>query len=130
MVNYACIFCQSEKEENNFLKKAHKLGIIIKETSSGPLFKISPIETIAGELQLLRIRKPDLTRPKRGDANFTVSDYSFFKERYLNKPGFSLILKENFEMVELNEKGNNVRVYVSFPLLDEQLELKNVKARL
>ena len=78
----------------------------------------------------LELRKPDLTRPKRGEANFTVSDYSFFKERYLNKPGFSLILKENFEMVELNEKGNNVRVYVSFPLLDEQLELKNVKARL
>ena len=52
-VNYACVFCQSEKEQNDFLKETHKLGTIIKETPSGPLFKISPIETVAGQLQPL-----------------------------------------------------------------------------
>ncbi len=121
-VNYACIFCQSEEEQKYFLEEAHKLGTIKQEAPSGPLFKIS-LDTIAGKLQLLRIRKPDPTRPERGDADFTVVNYPFFKEKYLNKPGFFLVLKENFEMIELCEKGNNVRVYFSFPPLDKQLNL-------
>lgn len=122
-VNYTCIFCQSEKEQSNFLKEAHKLGTIIQETPSGPLFKIS-LDTIAGKLQLLKIRKPDPTRPERGDADFAVSDYPAFKEKYFNQPGFSLIKKDNFEMIELCEKDNNVRVYFSDPPLDKQLGLK------
>ncbi len=121
-VNYACIFCQSEEEQTNFLKEAHKLGAIIQETPSGPLFKIS-LDTISGKLQLLKIRKPDPTRPERGDADFTISDYPSFKEKYLNQAGFSLIQKENFEMIELYEKDNRVRVYFSFPPLDKQLNL-------
>ncbi|MDD3284930.1 MAG: hypothetical protein PHZ07_05035 [Patescibacteria group bacterium] len=121
-VNYVCIFCQSEKEEIDFLAEACKIGEIIKETSTGPIFKIS-IDTVAGKLQLLKIRKPDIERPERGDADFTVSDYKPFKEKYLEKPGFSLIKRENFEMIELYEKGNNVRVYFSFPPLDKQLNL-------
>lgn len=122
-VNYACIFCQSKEEEENFLKLAHKLGTVIQETKAGPVFQISPLDTIAGKLQLLKIRKPDSTRPERGDADFTVSDYPSFKKKYLNKPGFSLIQKENFEMIELYKKGRNVRVYFSFPPLDKQLNL-------
>ncbi|MFA6585993.1 MAG: hypothetical protein WCS86_02415 [Candidatus Paceibacterota bacterium] len=121
-VNYACIFCQSKEEQTNFLEEAHKLGMVIQETPSGPLFKIS-LETVAGKLQLLKIRKPDSTRQERGDADFTVVDYPSFKEKYLNKAGFSLIQKENFEMIELYEKDNNVRVYFSFPPLDKQLNL-------
>ncbi|HNW71672.1 MAG TPA: hypothetical protein PKZ36_00320 [Candidatus Paceibacterota bacterium] len=121
-VNYACIFCQSEEEQTNFLKEAHKLGTIIQETPSGPLFKIS-LDTVAGKLQLLKIRKPDLTRQERGDADFTVSDYPSFKEKCLKEQEFSLIQKENFEMIELYEKDNNVRVYFSFPPLDKQLNL-------
>ncbi len=121
-INYACVFCQSEEEQKNFLEEATKLGTIIKETPTGPLFKIS-LDTIAGKLQLLKIRNVDLKRPERGDADFTVSDYSAFKQKYLNKPGFSLIQKEDFEMIELYEKSNNVRVYFSFPPLDKQLKL-------
>src|SRR3989344_8037436 len=117
-VNYACIFCQSEEEKNYFLREAYKLGTIIQETEKGPLFKVSPIVTTAGKLQLLKIRNPDSTRPERGDADFTVFDYLSFKSKYLNKPKFSLIKKENFEMIELYEKGNEVRVYFSFPPLD------------
>ncbi len=121
-VNYVCIFCQSEKEEINFLEEAHKIGKIIQETPSGSLFKIS-IDTIAGKLQLLKIRKPDLSRPERGDADFTVSDYFSFKEKYLKETGFSLTKREGFEMIELYEKDNNVRVYFSFPPLDKQFNL-------
>lgn len=121
-VNYACIFCQSKEEQTNFLEEAHKFGTIIQETESGPIFKIS-LDTVAGKLQLLKIRKPDSTRTERGDADFTVVDYPSFKEKYINKAGFSLIQKENFEMIELCENHNNVRVYFSFPPLDKQFNL-------
>lgn len=121
-VNYACIFCQSEKEQKVFLEEAHKLGTVIENTEKGSLFKID-LDTVAGKLKLLKIRIPDKTRPERGDADFTVSGYSAFKEKYLGQPGFSLILKEGWEMIELCEKGNNVRVYFSFPPLDKQLGL-------
>ncbi len=121
-VNYACIFCKTEKEQDSFLKEAHKLGTVIQETTTGPLFKIS-LDTIAGKLQLLKIRKPDFTRLERGDADFTVSNYPTFKEKYLNQPGFSLIKKDDFEMIELYEKDNNVRVYFSNIPLDKQLNL-------
>lgn len=122
-VNYACIFCQSNEEEENFLKLASGMGAIIQETKAGPVFKIAPIDTIAGKLQLLKIRKPDPARPERGDADFTALDYPAFKEKYLNQPGFSLIKKDNFEMIELYKEGRNVRVYFSFPPLDEQFGL-------
>ena len=122
-ISYACIFSQSEEEQNYLLDEAHKLGSIIKETPTGPLFKIS-LETIAGKLQLLKIRKPDQERPERGDADFNVKDYSSFKEKYLNKTGFSLIVREDFEMIELYEKGSNVRVYFSNPPLDDQFNIE------
>lgn len=121
-VNYACIFCRSPEEEKEFLKQAHDLGKIIQETKSGPLFKIN-IETMAGKLQLLKIREPDISRTERGDADFTVKDYLSFKQKYLGQPGFSLIQKDGFEMIELYKVEKDVRVYFSFPPLDKQLKL-------
>ncbi|MFA6274293.1 MAG: hypothetical protein WC662_03975 [Candidatus Paceibacterota bacterium] len=125
-VNYACIFCQSEEEYNNFLAEAYKLGKVIEERPNSLLFKIKPIETIAGKVQLLRIRKPDKTRPERGDADFTVSDYESFKEKYSKESGFSIIPRDNFEMIELYKKGENVRVYFSHPELTKRLNNLNV----
>jgi hypothetical protein len=122
-VNYACIFCQSEEEQEKFLKEAHKFGAVIQEKPNSLLFKITPIETVAGKLQLLRIRQPHPQWPERGDADFTVPDYPSFKEKYLKEPGFSLIPRDNFEMLELYKKGENVRVYFSYPPLDKQLNL-------
>lgn len=127
-VNYACIFSQNKKENELFIKCAKKMGTIIKETPTGPLFHIRPLQTTAGKLQLLKIRLPDKTRPEQGDADFTVADYSSFKKKYLKKKEFSLIKREYMEMMELVENGSSVRVYFSHPPLDEQLKLKNQEA--
>ncbi len=122
-VNYACIFCQDQIEWKEFLEKAKQIGKIIQETPTGPVFQIPPLDTVAGKLQLLKIRKPDPTRPKRGDADFTVSDYQRFKKKHLGKTGFSLIKKEKFEMIELVDKKYGVRCYFSHPTLGEVLGL-------
>jgi len=123
-VNYTCIFSQDTQEYEDLLKTAHQLGKVIKETPTGPLFHIKNIQTVAGTLQLLKIRAPDPTRPERGDADFTIPDYPKFKKQYLKKKGFKLIQRETSEMIELMDPEFNVRAYFSNPPLDKQLGLK------
>jgi len=72
----------------------------------------------------LKIRIPDITRPERGDTDFTVSNFSGFEKKYLSKKGFKLIKKENFAMIELMDPKFDVRTYFSNPPLDVQLNIK------
>ncbi len=123
-INYACIFSQSPEEFEILIKVADKIGKIIKDTPTGPLFDIDPIKTIAGNLRLLKIRNPDKTIHERGDADFTVFNYPDFKNKYLPKDGFRLIKRKDFEMIELVNFDFNVRAYFSNPPLDEQLGIK------
>ncbi|MBN3037779.1 MAG: hypothetical protein JW834_05020 [Candidatus Diapherotrites archaeon] len=123
-VNYACIFAQGKEQYNNLLVVAQKIGVVLEETPTGPVFHIQPINTVAGNLWLLKIRKPDATRPELGDADFTVENYSEFKKRYSSRTGFKLIPRENFEMIELVDPSFNVRAYFSNPPLNEQLKIE------
>lgn len=123
-VNYVCIFSQSDEEFEKFKSLALEIGKVIEDTYSGPLFKISPIDTIAGKIKILKVRQYYETRPERGDADFTLENYAYLKEKYLGKNGFSLIQRENFEMIEIVDPEFNVRVYFSNPPLDKQLGLK------
>ena len=127
-VNYACIFSQSKNEYNTLAGLATKIGRIVKETSTGPLFQISPLTTVSGKLQLLKIRTPDETRREMGDADFTISDFTGFKKKYLSKNGFKLIKRESFEMIELMDPEFDVRAYFSNPPLDKQLGINSRKS--
>jgi hypothetical protein len=122
-VNYACIFSQSNEEYEELLEVAKKIGKIIKETPTGPLFLVN-IETISGNLRLLKIRAPDSTRTELGDADFTIPNFKEFEKNYLSKPGFRIIKRETFYMIELMDKNFNVRAYFSNPPLDVQLKIK------
>ena len=123
-VNYACIFCQSDEQYGHLAVVAQEIGEVVKETPTGPLFHIRPLETVAGTLRLLKIRKPDATKSELGDADFTVKNYPEFKRRYLPQREFSLIVRKNFEMIELVDPQFDVRAYFSNPPLDEQLGIK------
>ncbi|RJQ17060.1 hypothetical protein C4573_03310 [Candidatus Woesearchaeota archaeon] len=116
-VNYACVFCQNDAQYTHFVSAVK--GKIIEQTPTGPLFQIQPVNTVAGKLQLLKIRKPDKARPELGDADFTVS-YQEFKKKYLSQKGFSLIIRKNFEMIELKDPSFDVLAYFSHPPLDKQ----------
>lgn len=122
-VNYACFFAQSEEEYQDLLEAAKGLGKIGEETKMGPVFVVEPIETSAGKLRVVKIRKPDPTRPERGDADFTVSNYQEFKKEFLGKSGFTLFDKPGKEMIELMDPAFNVRVYFSKDPLDKKLGL-------
>jgi len=120
-VNYACVFSQSKDEYDELVEVARKIGNVIKETPTGLLFRIEPLPTISGILKLLKIRLPDPTRPERGDADFTVSDFPDFEKKYLPRSGFKLIKREKSKMVELMDTEFDVRAYFSNPPLDKQL---------
>lgn len=123
-VNYACIFCQSDDEYQELIELTKKIGRVIKETPTGPLFQIEPLETVSGVLRLLKIRIPDSTRPEEGDADFTISNFPEFEEKYLSRLNFKLIQREDFKMIELIDLDFDVRAYFSHPPLDVLLNVK------
>jgi len=123
-VNYACVFAQSDGEYEALLQEAQELGKIVKNTKMGPVFLVEPIETVAGPLRLVKIRKPDPERTERGDADFTVADYPTFKTSVLGKPGYKLIDRPDMEMIELADPEFDVLAYFSHPILIETLGIK------
>lgn len=126
-VNYACIFAQNQEEFEKLLFSANQLGKVIQETPTGPLFQIEPLDTIAGKLQILKIRKPDPNRIELGDADFTVEDYGKFKSIHLLTQGFKLIERPTMEMIELMEPSLDVLAYFSNPPIDEELGIRQIK---
>jgi len=122
LVNYAAIFTQTEESYKKILELTKQIGEIIKDTPTGPLFKIN-LTTRAGTLRLLKIRSPDKTRTEKGDADFTIKEFDAFKKLSLNKPEFKLITRPTMEMIELMDPAYHVRAYFSNPPLDEQLDL-------
>ncbi len=124
-VNYACIFCNSDEEFDELCTVVKTMGNVVKDTPTGPLFRIVPIATVAGQLQLLKIRKQDPTRTERGDADFTVNDFASFKQRFVSQTGFKLITRPTMEMLELMDSASDIRVYFSNSPLDEQLGITN-----
>ena len=120
-VNYACIFSQNLEEYDQLTKLVEIMGKVAMETPTGLLYQIKPLSTVAGDLQLLKIRLPDPTRPELGDADFTITDFDDFEKKYLSKTEFKRIQKDNFYMIELMDSRYDVRAYFSNPPLDKQL---------
>lgn len=125
-INYSAIFCQNTTEYKCFNEKVSQIGKIVEDTPTGPLYKFTkPLKTVAGPLWLLKIRKPDITRPQRGDADFTLNDYHSFKEKHLKYiKHFKVINRENFEMLELRDEKFDVLCYFSSIPLTEQLGIE------
>jgi hypothetical protein len=102
-VEFACIFCQNEKEYDKFTNSIEKLGKIIQNTPNGLTYLLDkPIKTVAGPLRLVKIRKPDSQRPERGDADFNT-EYNNFKKRYQGNPKFELVRRGTFGMLRLSD---------------------------
>ncbi len=73
-IDYICILSQNQEEYNELLKQAKKIGEIVDETKTEPVFKFNhPPLTIAGKLKVLKIRLPDKMRPQRGDVDFNMT---------------------------------------------------------
>lgn len=123
-VNYACFFSHSDEEFASLVGLADKMGSVVKETPTGPIFLIETISTVAGNLKILKIRKPFTDKPQMGYADFTLSDYPSFKKTYLSDDRFELTVRENYEMIGIKDSEFDVFAYFAYPPLDEQLSIK------
>ncbi|HWQ60240.1 MAG TPA: hypothetical protein VN420_03760 [Candidatus Fimivivens sp.] len=123
-VGYACIFPRNEGEYRELRQVVETVGKETKTTPTGSVYLIPTLETVAGPIRVLKVRIPDVTRPERGDADFNLADYEEFKRAVLGKPGFTLIPRGDFEMIELMDPDADVRVYFSNPPVERQLGLQ------
>ena len=123
-IDYASIFSKDDAEFANLERLVNTLGQPndIIATQSGSTFLLhEPLHTQAGPLKVLKIRKPDPTRPQRGAPDFRVDDYQSFKEKHFlggQNSNFSLMIRKNYEMLEL--KGVDVLVYFPSKSFDER----------
>ncbi len=121
--NYACVFAHAEEEYQQLKNALDANGKVVRETEMGNIYQVKAFATIAGKLQLIKIRKPDGKKPERGYADFTVPNYEAFKREYLHLPNFKLTQRTGYEMIGLSDTEFDVRVYFAFPPLDVQLGL-------
>lgn len=116
-IEFACIFCQNDAEYEKLTTEIQALGKIAQNTTTGFTYLLNqPLETKAGALSLVKIRKPDPLRKERGDTDFNTN-YPEFKSKYSNEPNFELIERANFEMLRLSAPNQEVMVcFSSIPL--------------
>ena len=123
-IEFACIFCQSDEEYEKLTTKIKALGKIAQKTNTGFTYLLKqPLETRAGFLSLVKVRKPDPLRKERGDTDFNTN-YPEFKKKYGNRPNFELIERADFEMLRLSAPNNDVMVCFSSTPLSKVLSIK------
>lgn len=123
IVDWICIFSQSDQEYEDLNRLASQIGEVVESTPSGPIYRFyNRPQTKAGQPYLLKIRVSDPTRPERGDVDFNTN-YLEFKSRYLDNKNFKLIVRKDFEMIELMDPEFDVRVYFSSKPLSKQLKV-------
>jgi hypothetical protein len=71
-VNYACVFAHNENEYEVLNELVQSSGEVRRETEMGSIYLVDTISTVAGKLQLVKVRKPEETKPGKGYADFTV----------------------------------------------------------
>lgn len=124
-IDWICIFCQSETEYKEFIGVVKSLGKVIQDTGMGPIYKLNrPIKTEAGNVVVLKIRKPDKTRTQRGDGDYRIGNFALLKRNNLSKKQFSLVQREDYEMVEIRDPDFDVLVYFSNPPITKVLGVK------
>ena len=123
-VSYCCFFCQNDEQFKSLDKSVASIGVIANNTPTGSVYIVPQIQTPAGALRIVKVRKPDPTRTELGDVDFALENYTAFKSAYLNKAGFKLIERQHFEMMELMDEKFQVRAYFSDPPVEEHPGIK------
>jgi molecular chaperone GrpE (heat shock protein) len=112
-IDYISIFTQNSEEYEFYMEEALKIGNIILEHVTGSYIELNEvINTIEGEVEYLKVRKPDSTKMQKGSVNYIVDDYLGIKERYIEQGNFQVYINTQGieEMILLGEDYN-----ASFP---------------
>ncbi|MDP2631025.1 MAG: hypothetical protein Q8P56_06510, partial [Candidatus Uhrbacteria bacterium] len=127
-LDYLAIFAKDDTEYSDIERYLESLGEEVDKAlgKTGRTFILNrEIQTLAGPLFAIKIRKPDPTRPQRGAPDFRVKNYSELKDKFLSSSGnFTLMVRKEYEMMEI--KGVDVLVYIPSKSFDERLK-ENIK---
>jgi len=122
-LNYITIFSHSDNEFEKLIKTSEKIGNKIDE-HNGPVFLLKEyLGFNNGILKIFRIRKPDKERLQIGCGDFKVSNYLFFKKKYLNRKNFILMKGDGYEFLGIHDIDENYLVYFPDKLFTEDLGL-------
>ncbi|MCR4264284.1 MAG: hypothetical protein NUV98_06220 [Candidatus Roizmanbacteria bacterium] len=111
VIDYASIYAQSREEFAVITKELQANGSVAIERPTGSYYVLNQaLETPGGAIRHCRVRLFDADHPERGYADFETTNYAAFKEKYLPRPHFSLLAKDE-EMIELRDPNFNVRAY-------------------
>lgn len=128
-ISYSAVFCQNNREYKVYCAEALALGgLLASDTATGPVFVVPGVPTSAGILRVIKVRKPDPTRPERGDCDYATADYATLKRNVLGKRGYDLIVRPEFEMIELVDPAFDARVYFSNPPVEEHAGVREALA--
>lgn len=112
-ISYLTIFSQSEEDFQSLMSEMQQLGDE-SEANNGYKYKLnSPINCLGQQIELIRIRKPDVHRKELGctDLTYKKDDYEKLKAIALEK-GFDVIMRKNYEMIELSDFKINAYAYL------------------
>lgn len=129
-ISYCCIFTQNDEEQARLDRVCSGLGNLANATPTGNVYVVPSIKTDAGELRVIKVRAPDSTRPERGDADFALADYVEHQADILELPNSKLIVRDEFEMIELIDSNFDVRVYFSHPPVELHGGIREALAKL
>lgn len=102
-VEFCDIFSRNDEEYQQLTEVIEKIGKIVFPGPTGSIYLLhKPIQSVAGALSYLKIRKPDANLPLRGDADFNT-DYVTLKKKHNGQPHFELSVREKFEMLKLSD---------------------------
>lgn len=102
-VEFVDIFSKDKIEYLQLEKIIAKVGDLAHSTPTGDICRLKePLETTAGKLYLVKVRKPDEKLKFRGDADFNT-DYDKLKQKYKNSQHFEVIIRKKFEMLRLSD---------------------------
>lgn len=84
------------------------------KANNGYKYKLSfPVNHLGERVELIRIRKPDIHRKELGCADliYEKDDYEKLRTIALEK-GFDVIVRKDYEMIELSDFKINVYAYL------------------
>jgi hypothetical protein len=115
-LDYVAIFTQSQEEYMEYIHLAQSLGKEIQTIPTGNLFRLNEtLHTSVGDMVVVKIRKPDISRSQRGCVDFRIPNYAELKMKYQGHPFVNVIDRYEYEMIEIREDTTDVLVY--FPSL-------------
>ena len=108
IIEFCDIFSSDSNEYNALIKTIERLGKAVFPGPTGDIYLLKePLNTAAGNLYYIKIRKPDDKLRLRGDADFNTN-YRKLLSKHKDDPWFEHIIRDKFEMLRLSDPKFNV----------------------